>query len=347
MTSTTPNRLMFWSGSIRAEQIENSKAYIRNPDMELGRKPLATWDTFPESMEANGISWKVYQNDLMANGGLTQEEISWLGSMGLNPLEYVAQYNAHLASRHASFNRSLLAKLSNEIGLLTKTLASLPKESSARHSILAAIGEKRALIKEVERDQAVLEQGGFSRLSRREQLLHEKAFVTNKNDPQFLDLETITYQDGDVERAFIVPKGDILYQFRKDVENGQLPTVSYLAPPQQFSSHPSAPWYGAWYVSEVMNILTKNPDVWRKTIFIPTFDENDWLFRPCAAVCSSKPAPTGEWVLVQGPGYWGRLCPPGSGKSRGRAARGCGRGSRGNGLPRADGDCVAMDTGGG
>jgi len=338
---------MFWSGSIRAEQIENSKAYIRNPDMELGRKPLATWDTFPESMEANGISWKVYQNDLMANGGLTQEEISWLGSMGLNPLEYVAQYNAHLASRHASFNRSLLAKLSNEIGLLTKTLASLPKESSARHSILAAIGEKRALIKEVERDQAVLEQGGFSRLSRREQLLHEKAFVTNKNDPQFLDLETITYQDGDVERAFIVPKGDILCQFRKDVENGLLPTVSYLAPPQQFSSHPSAPWYGAWYVSEVMNILTKNPDVWRKAIFIPTFDENDWLFRPCAAVCSSKPAPTGEWVLVQGPGYWGRLCPPGSGKSRGRAARGCGRGSRGNGLPRADGDCVAMDTGGG
>lgn len=278
MTSTTPNRLMFWSGSLREKQIENSKAYIRNPDMVLGRKPSATWETFPERMEDAGIAWRFYQNELMANGGLTQEEISWLGNMGLNPLEYVAQYNAHLASRHSSFNRDLTAKLASEISALTAKLASLPKQSDARHPIVQALREKHVLLKEVERDQTVLEEGGFSRLSKRQQQLHQKAFVTNQNDPHFLDLETIAYQDGDVEREFIVPKGDILYQFRKDVEDGKLPTVSYLAPPQQFSSHPSAPWYGAWYVSEVMNILTANPEVWRKTIFILTFDENDGYF---------------------------------------------------------------------
>src|SRR5690606_7519103 len=38
------------------------------------------------------------------------------------------------------------------------------------------------------------------------------------------------------------------------------------------------PWYGAWYVSEVLNILTKNPEVWKKTIFILTYDENDGYF---------------------------------------------------------------------
>ena len=35
---------------------------------------------------------------------------------------------------------------------------------------------------------------------------------------------------------------------------------------------------GAWYVSEVMDILTQNPEVWKKTIFILTYDENDGYF---------------------------------------------------------------------
>src|SRR5690606_26452173 len=39
-----------------------------------------------------------------------------------------------------------------------------------------------------------------------------------------------------------------------------------------------SPWYGAWLISETMNILTKNPDVWKKTIFIITYDENDGYF---------------------------------------------------------------------
>jgi phospholipase C len=51
--------------------------------------------------------------------------------------------------------------------------------------------------------------------------------------------------------------------------------VSWLVAPQKFSDHPSAPWYGAWYVSEAMNILTENPDVWKKTIYILNYDDND------------------------------------------------------------------------
>jgi phospholipase C len=48
--------------------------------------------------------------------------------------------------------------------------------------------------------------------------------------------------------------------------------------PQNFSDHPGAPWYGAWYLSEAMDILTKNPEVWKKTIFILCYDENDGYF---------------------------------------------------------------------
>jgi hypothetical protein len=39
------------------------------------------------------------------------------------------------------------------------------------------------------------------------------------------------------------------------------------------------PGNGAWYISEVMEILTKNPEIWKeRTIFILTYDENDGYF---------------------------------------------------------------------
>jgi phospholipase C len=62
------------------------------------------------------------------------------------------------------------------------------------------------------------------------------------------------------------------------VQSGKLPTVSWLVAPENFSDHPSAPWYGAWYVSEALDILTQNPEVWKKTILILCYDENDGYF---------------------------------------------------------------------
>src|SRR5690606_36133883 len=97
-------------------------------------------------------------------------------------------------------------------------------------------------------------------------------------DPDFMQLETLNYKEGGDDREVTIPKGDVLYQFRKDVDEGKLPTVSWLVPSQNFSDHPSAPWYGAWFTSEILEILTKNPDVWKNTIFIVTYDENDGYF---------------------------------------------------------------------
>ena len=76
-----------------------------------------------------------------------------------------------------------------------------------------------------------------------------------------------------------VPKGDILHQFREDVRTGKL--ADGVVGSLRRRTSPiirSSPWYGAWYVSEVMDILTKNPEVWKKTIFILTYDENDGYF---------------------------------------------------------------------
>ena len=96
--------------------------------------------------------------------------------------------------------------------------------------------------------------------------------------PRTGNWSTLKYRDGADEREMAIPKGDPFYRFRKDVDSGKLPAVSWLVPPERFSDHPSSAWYGAWYVAETLNILTKNPAVWSKTIFILTYDENDGYF---------------------------------------------------------------------
>jgi phospholipase C len=49
--------------------------------------------------------------------------------------------------------------------------------------------------------------------------------------------------------------------------------------PEAFTEHPNWPAnYGAWYVSQILDALTDYPDVWSKTAFFMTYDENDGFF---------------------------------------------------------------------
>ena len=69
---------------------------------------------------------------------------------------------------------------------------------------------------------------------------------------------------------------DILKQ---DVQNNTLPQVSWIVAPEAYSEHPNWPAnYGAWYVDQVLQILTSNPEVWSKTAVLITYDENDGFF---------------------------------------------------------------------
>jgi phospholipase C len=64
-----------------------------------------------------------------------------------------------------------------------------------------------------------------------------------------------------------------------DVKNGTLPQVSWVVAPEAFCEHPNWPAnYGAWYIAQVLEALTADPEVWSKTALIITFDENDGLF---------------------------------------------------------------------
>jgi phospholipase C len=66
---------------------------------------------------------------------------------------------------------------------------------------------------------------------------------------------------------------------KQDVQNNTLPQVSWIVAPEAYSEHPNWPAnYGAWYVDQVLQILTSNPEVWSKTALLVTYDENDGFF---------------------------------------------------------------------
>ncbi len=66
---------------------------------------------------------------------------------------------------------------------------------------------------------------------------------------------------------------------RDDVSKGKLPQVSWITPPEAYSEHANWPAnFGAWYISQVLDILTSNPEVWSKTILFINWDENDGGF---------------------------------------------------------------------
>jgi len=67
--------------------------------------------------------------------------------------------------------------------------------------------------------------------------------------------------------------------FRSDVTNGTLPQVSWIVAPAGYTEHADWPVdYGAWYISQVFDILASNPDVFSKTVLFINYDEGDGSF---------------------------------------------------------------------
>jgi len=265
LTGTTPNRLHLWTGTIREKQDAASVPNVRNSEVDFGS--TVNWKTFPERLEEAGVSWRVYQNELSVPSGLEGEGDAWLANFSDNPLEWFDQYHVGFRKTHLDYLERMAATLPAEIESL-RAKGGPKKELAAKEELLKYVASERA--------QWTPE--ALARLTEHDRSLHEKAFTTNADDPGYRQLATLRYRDAGVEREMAIPKSDPLRRFRRDVDNGALPAVSWLVSSERFSDHPGSPWYGAWYVAETLNILTKNPAVWSKTIFILTYDENDGYF---------------------------------------------------------------------
>ncbi len=265
LTGTTPNRLYLWSGTIREKQEPGSYAHLNNDDVDYPVE--AKWTTFPERLEDAGIAWKIYQNEVSLDSGLEGEWDSWLTNFTDNPIEWFTQYNVRFSTGHQAYLKRLATTLPVEIAALRKQREGIDAASDDAGKLDKQIDEKSETLKRVKAESELWSNVNFQKLSEREKALHTKAFCTNNGDPAYRELTTIAYQDGAKRREVQVPKGDVLHQFRQDTQNGELPAVSWIVAPEHFSDHPSSAWYGAWYVSEVLDILTRNPDVLEKDDF--------------------------------------------------------------------------------
>ncbi|WP_134091174.1 phosphocholine-specific phospholipase C [Olivibacter sp. XZL3] len=268
ITGTHPNRWYWMTGTVRERNEVDAKAHVWN--ISNYNKPELNWKTYPERLEEHGVSWRIYQNELTMGFGLKGEESAWLSNFGTNVMEYFQAYNVRL-------HPSSIANLQERKKLMMEEIARLERaEASAENQQRLAAAKK--VLRAVEADQLQYREEAYRNLSDTEKALNSKAFTVNSGDPDFHELTSLNYTDNGTERELRIPKGDVLHQFREDVKNGTLPTVSWLMTPANFSDHPGRPWFGSWYVNEVMEILLENPEVWKKTIFIMTYDENDGFF---------------------------------------------------------------------
>lgn len=277
LTGTTPNRLYLWSGTIRERQDPSTVANVWNSDIDYGSS--ARWTTFPERLESAGVSWRIYQNELSVPTGLSDDQDGWLANFTDNPIEWFDQFNVGLLDTHRAEVKRMAVKLPAEIHELDEKLKAATPGSESHRRLTHEVAERRRWMEYVKTAQEKWgDRTKDALLSPRERALHEKAFTTNTGDPDYRELTPLRYEENGVAREMVIPKGDVLHQFRQDVAQGKLPSVSWIVAPEKFSDHPGAPWYGAWYLAEVLNILTQNPEVWKKTIFILTYDENDGYF---------------------------------------------------------------------
>jgi phospholipase C len=87
MAPTSPNRMYFWTGT--------SSGWISNPgDYEVHFGPDAGTPevkTYPELLQAAGVSWQVYTNDQVGDSGSYPDY--FLGDYGDNPLWFYQQHN--------------------------------------------------------------------------------------------------------------------------------------------------------------------------------------------------------------------------------------------------------------
>jgi phospholipase C len=240
LTGTTPNRLFFWTGNIRAHLDSTVDPAVYNSMAESRTNTFVDWYTFPELLEDNNISWRIYQNALWTSNLNPPDIDYWLGNYGDNAIEYVKRHHVELSAYFRQNGDS---------------------------NVTPHLSPEMVIAK-------------YNKLSRKEKDLVDKAFTTNIDaSDNYLKLEPYTFTNDEGKQQTVnIPKHDIFKQFRSDVKNGTLPTISWLVAPQSFSDHTSSPLYGTWYVSEALDILTQDPEVWKKTIFIWNYDENDGYF---------------------------------------------------------------------
>ena len=204
ITGTHPNRHYWMTGTVRESNEAAAIAHLWNVDNY--EYPELNWTTYPERLEENNVSWKIYQNELTMGYGLKSEESAWLSNFGTNVMEYFTQYNVRL---HAGGIANLQTKKDN----ILQQIADLEKQP-AEGRIPMRLAAAKKLLANIVAAQNKYTNENFDGLSARAKNLNTKAFVTNTTDPDYHELTSLKYEDNNTARELNIPKGDVFKQFR-------------------------------------------------------------------------------------------------------------------------------------
>jgi phospholipase C len=95
----------------------------------------------------------------------------------------------------------------------------------------------------------------------------------------FQDENTPLFTKNKLQNTVLRTEESTPSQLEKDVVAGTLPTVSWIIPPTAFNEHPAyPPHFGEYYIHEILRALIANKEVWHKTVFFITRDENGGFF---------------------------------------------------------------------
>jgi phospholipase C len=211
MGPTNPNRCYLWTGSV------GNVSYLGSGGTDgLGAGPVTynglsinnayfVWETFPEVLQAAGVSWKIYQD--LAGATFSPDfgdgiGNSFAGNFTDNSVLYFNQY-ATAPTGSPLFENAATG---------TEIINIIPSASAPAQDWLAW-----------------------------------------------------------AEHLFD--------DFRRDVNGGTLPQVSWIVAPAGYTEHSDWPInYGAWYISQILDILVSKPEVFSKTVLILNYDEADGSF---------------------------------------------------------------------
>src|SRR5687768_10643772 len=182
LTGTTPNRLYLWTGTIRDKQNSTAQANVSNSNVDYEKE--VNWKTFPERLEENGISWKIYQNEISLESGLDEDEDSWLANFTDNPVEWFTQYNVRFSSTYRSYLQRMEAVVPGEIKELENKLQTVPPASDEAEKLNKELKNKQELLERIKERHRWSDEN-FEKLSQHEKNLHRKAFTTNSKDPHY------------------------------------------------------------------------------------------------------------------------------------------------------------------
>jgi phospholipase C len=213
---TNPNRMYLMTGKLGYEPppFDVMRAVVNFATDDEDRHPGYSWTTYPERLEAAGVSWRIYQE--------------W-ENFQCNVLDYFARFKAIM--------QAALGYVEGQQNLHGFYRSVLDGTEGHRERLLAALSM------------------GVAELGTNDRSLFDRGLRR-------------------------VPPGDLITEFRRDVESGQLPQVSYLVPSATDMETPelSGPAAGARFIHRVLDALASTPDVWSSTVLLITYDENDGYF---------------------------------------------------------------------